>query len=153
MGPRGNPMSHVRVASRSQGINFETKIFSFRCFLALMTESSHTTSHYYPKYEVWAVENSLWWDPFNVREERLPCLVLIFCSAQAAAVVAEAVKCGFCINASFAVSGLPEHCPIFHFPPSSVPRPSSITGVTPNFTRLFDGLDHECHIFSKYISS
>ena len=82
-------------------------------FLALMTESSHTTSHYYPKYEVWAVENSLWWDPFNVREERLPCLVLIFCSAQAAAVVAEAVKCGFCINASFAVSGLPEHCPIF----------------------------------------
>ena len=122
-------------------------------FLALPTESSHTTSHYYPKYEVWAIENSLWWDPFNVREERLPCLVLIFCSAQAAAVVAEAVKCGFCINASFAVSGLPEHCPIFHFPPSSVPRPSSITGVTPNFTRLFDGLDHECHIFSKYISS
>ena len=44
--------SHVRVASRSQGTNFETKIFNFRCFLALLTKTSFTTPHYYPKYEV-----------------------------------------------------------------------------------------------------
>ena len=49
--------SSVPVASRSQGTNFETKIFNFRCFLALPTETSFTTPHYYPKYEVWAIEN------------------------------------------------------------------------------------------------
>ena len=49
--------SHVRVASRSQGTNFETKIFSYnRCFWALPTETSFTTPHYLPKYEVWAIE-------------------------------------------------------------------------------------------------
>ena len=48
--------SYVRVASRSQGTNIETKIFNFRWFLALLTEMSFTTPHYYPKYEVWAIE-------------------------------------------------------------------------------------------------
>ena len=38
--------------------NFETKIFLFRCFLALPTKMSFTTPHYYPKYEVWAIEIS-----------------------------------------------------------------------------------------------
>ena len=52
--------SHVRVASRSQGTNFEIKIFNSRCFLALLTETSFTTTHYYPIYEVWAIENFLW---------------------------------------------------------------------------------------------
>ena len=42
--------SHARVASRSQGTNFETKIFNFRWVLALLTETSFTTPHYYPKY-------------------------------------------------------------------------------------------------------
>ena len=51
--------------SRSQGTNFETKIFNFRCFLALLTEASFTTPHYYPKYEVWAIENFFWYDPFK----------------------------------------------------------------------------------------
>ena len=45
-----------RVASRSQGTKFETKVFNFRCFLALPTETSFTAPHYYPKYEVWAIE-------------------------------------------------------------------------------------------------
>ena len=49
--------SDVRVASWSQGKNFETKIFNFRCFLALTTKTSFTTPHYYPKYEVWAIDN------------------------------------------------------------------------------------------------
>ena len=52
-------------ASRSQGTNFETKIFNFRCFLALPTETSFTTPHYYPKYGVWAIDNFLWQDPFK----------------------------------------------------------------------------------------
>ena len=58
--------SHARVASRSQGTNFETKIFNFRCFLALPTETSFSTPHYYPKYEVWAIEIFLWQDPINL---------------------------------------------------------------------------------------
>merc|ERR1712004_773057 len=49
-----------QVASSSQGTNFETKIFNFRWFLALPTETSFTTPHYYPKYEVWAIE-IFWW--------------------------------------------------------------------------------------------
>ena len=32
---------------------YETKIFNFRWFLALLTETSFTTPNYYPKYEVW----------------------------------------------------------------------------------------------------
>ena len=37
----------------------------------------------------------------------------------------------FCENdLTIAVSGPTEHCPIFHFPPSSVLRPPSVTGVT-----------------------
>ena len=64
LGPRGDlrvaSRSHVQVASRSQGTNFETKIFNFRCFLALPTETSFTTPHYYPKYEVWALEIFSW---------------------------------------------------------------------------------------------
>ena len=40
--------SHVRVTSRSQGKNFETKIFNLTCFLALQTETSFTTTHYCP---------------------------------------------------------------------------------------------------------
>ena len=47
---------HVRVASRSQGTNFETKIFNFKWYLALPTKTSFTTSQNYPKYEVWAIE-------------------------------------------------------------------------------------------------
>ena len=42
---------------RSQGTNFETKIFNLGGFLALPTEMSFTTPHYYPKYEVWAIES------------------------------------------------------------------------------------------------
>ena len=41
----------MQVASRSQGTNFETKIFNYRCFLALPTETSFTTPHYYPKQD------------------------------------------------------------------------------------------------------
>ena len=52
--------SYVRVASKSQGTNFETKIFNFMCFLALPTETIFTTPHYYPKYEVLAIEIFLW---------------------------------------------------------------------------------------------
>ena len=52
--------SHVRVASRSQGTNFETKIFNLGVFLAVLTETSFTTPKYYPKYEVWVVEIFLW---------------------------------------------------------------------------------------------
>ena len=48
--------SQVRVALRSQGTNFETKIFNSRCFLALPTETSFTTPHYNPKYEVWVID-------------------------------------------------------------------------------------------------
>ena len=48
--------SHVRVAWRSQGTNFETKVLNFRCFLALPTKMSFTSPHYYSKYEVWAIE-------------------------------------------------------------------------------------------------
>ena len=48
--------SYVLVASRSQGTNFETKIFNLGVFLALLTETSFTTPHYYPKYVVWAIE-------------------------------------------------------------------------------------------------
>ena len=48
--------SHVRVASRSQGTNFETKIFNFRWFWALPSETSVNTLYDYPKYEVWAIE-------------------------------------------------------------------------------------------------
>ena len=52
--------SHVQVASRYQGTNFETKIFNFMCFLALKTKTTFTTPHYYPKYEVLAIEIFLW---------------------------------------------------------------------------------------------
>ena len=48
--------SHVQVASRSQGTNFETNILNSRCFLALPTKTSFSTPHYYPKYEVRAIE-------------------------------------------------------------------------------------------------
>ena len=34
-------------------------------FLALLTRTSFTTPHYYPKYEVWAIEIFLWYDPFK----------------------------------------------------------------------------------------
>jgi len=47
-------------ASRSQGTNFGTKIFILVVFLALPTETSFTTPHYYPKYEVWALEIFSW---------------------------------------------------------------------------------------------
>ena len=56
---------HVRVASRSQGTNFETKISILGVFLALPTETSFTTPHSYPKCEVWAIETFLLYDPFN----------------------------------------------------------------------------------------
>ena len=60
--------SHVRVASRSQGKKFETKIFNIRCFLALPTKTSFTTPHHYPKYKVWAIVYFLWQDPFNANQ-------------------------------------------------------------------------------------
>ena len=63
----------MRVASRSQGTNFETKIVNFRWFLALLTETSFITPHYYPKYEVWAIEIFLWYDPFNVEINASAC--------------------------------------------------------------------------------
>ena len=37
-------------ASRSQGTNFVTKIFNFRCFLPPATKRSYTTPLYYPKW-------------------------------------------------------------------------------------------------------
>ena len=52
--------SHVRVSSRSQGTNFETKVFNFRWDLAPPTKTSFTTPHYYPTDEVWAIEIFLW---------------------------------------------------------------------------------------------
>ena len=36
-------------------------------FLALPTETSFTTPHYYPKYEVWSKEIFFWDNPFNRR--------------------------------------------------------------------------------------
>ena len=45
--------SHVRVASRSQGTNFGTKIFNFRCFF--VPSDRFTTPEIFPKYEVWAI--------------------------------------------------------------------------------------------------
>ena len=54
--------------------------------------------------------------------------------------------------AIFAVSGLTEHCPIFHFPPPPpFVRPSQAWHI--NFSRYFDCLYHENHIFSECISS
>ena len=55
----GNELS-LWVASRSQGTNFETKIFNFRWVFGPPTEMSLTTPHYYPKYEVWAIKICLW---------------------------------------------------------------------------------------------
>ena len=52
--------SHVRVASRSKEKNFETKIFNSRWFFGPPTETSFTTPHYYPKYQVRATEFFLW---------------------------------------------------------------------------------------------
>ena len=45
-----------RVASRSQGTNFETKLFNFRFFLALPIEMSFTTPHYYPNMRFWVID-------------------------------------------------------------------------------------------------
>ena len=41
------------------------KISILGVFLALPTETSFTTPHYYPKCEVWAIETFLLYDPFN----------------------------------------------------------------------------------------
>ena len=51
----------------------------------------------------------------------------------------------------FAVSVLPEYCTIFHFPVRSSVRPSHACHL--NFFRLFDGLNHENHIFSECIQT
>ena len=42
----------VRRASKPLGTNFETKIFKFRWFLGPSDQTSYTTPHYYPKYEI-----------------------------------------------------------------------------------------------------
>ena len=36
-------------------------------FLPLLTETSFTTSPYYSRYEVWAIINFFWYDPFKTR--------------------------------------------------------------------------------------
>ena len=41
------------------------KFSSFGDFQAPPTKTSYTTPHYYPKYEIWAIENFLVEDPFN----------------------------------------------------------------------------------------
>ena len=40
--------------------NLRPKFSNFGGFLALPTEMSFTTPHYYPKYGVWAIEHFLW---------------------------------------------------------------------------------------------
>ena len=45
----------LRCCSRSLGIKSRTKMFKFRCFLDPFDQS-----HYYPKYEIWAIETKLW---------------------------------------------------------------------------------------------
>ena len=50
-------------------------------FLALLTEMSFTTSHYYPKYEVWVMENFHGRIPFSLSTSLIPlhyCKVLLF---------------------------------------------------------------------------
>ena len=42
------------------------KFSSFGDFQAPPTKTSYTTPHYYPKYEIWAIENFLVEDPFNI---------------------------------------------------------------------------------------
>ena len=44
MRPRGNPRWDLEATRNDRG------------FLALPTETSFTTPHYYPQYEVWAIE-------------------------------------------------------------------------------------------------
>ena len=56
----------MRVASRSQGTTLRAKVSILGVFLALPTETSSTTTHYYPKYEVWAIEKCLWDGPFKI---------------------------------------------------------------------------------------
>ena len=41
------------------------KFSSFGDFQAPPTKTSYTTPHYYPKYEIWAIENFLVEDPFK----------------------------------------------------------------------------------------
>ena len=52
-------------ASRSQGTNFVTKIFNFRCFLPPATKTSFSTRLYYQKYEVWEIKVFLGKIPLN----------------------------------------------------------------------------------------
>ena len=52
MRPRGNPRWDLEATRNDRG------------FLALPTETSFTTPHYYPQYEVWAIE-FFWQDPFK----------------------------------------------------------------------------------------
>ena len=47
------------------GQNLRPKFSSFGGFQALPTKTSNTTPHYYPKYEIQAIENFLVEDPFN----------------------------------------------------------------------------------------
>ena len=44
------------VASGCQGTNFETKIFNFRWCFGPFDRNELYQPHYYPKYEVWAIE-------------------------------------------------------------------------------------------------
>ena len=50
-----------------QGTTLRPKFSSLGGFWALLspTKASYTTPHYYPKYEVWAIEIRLWDDPFK----------------------------------------------------------------------------------------
>ena len=72
LGPRGDP--HMRPRGNPHGTRGNlllARFLSLRVasilgvFLALLTRTSFTTPHYYPKYEVWAIEIFLWYDPFK----------------------------------------------------------------------------------------
>ena len=72
MGPRGNPNGPQGLMCRSpRGPGEQTLRRKFSIlggFLALPTETSFTTPHYYSKYEVWAIEIFLWQDPFKFND-------------------------------------------------------------------------------------
>ena len=53
LGSRGDP--HIRARDPREK-TLRPKFSILGVFLALLTEMSFTTPHYYPKYEVWAIE-------------------------------------------------------------------------------------------------
>ena len=68
MRPRGNSRWDLMCRSpRGPGEQTLRRKFSILGgFLALPTETNCTTPHYYPKYEVGAIEFFLWKDPFKI---------------------------------------------------------------------------------------